>query len=66
MTTNPATRPFGVVAGSKGVSGKSADGLGDDHVDVPGHALVDHVVELVTRFGIGAGDVVINELIMPM
>ena len=50
-----------VLEAVESVSGKSADGLGDDHVDVPGHALVDHAIELVTLFGVGAGDAVIRK-----
>ena len=45
----------------EGVSGKSADGFGDDHVDVSGHALLDHAVELITFFGVGTGDAVIRK-----
>ena len=32
------------------VSGKSADGLGDDHVDVSGLAVVNHTVKVLTFF----------------
>ena len=40
--------------------GVGADhGLGDDHVDVQGHAFVNHAVELVTLFGVGTGNAVI-------
>ena len=38
------------------IAGKPADGLGDNHVDVPGHAFVNHAVELRALFRIGAGD----------
>ena len=48
-----------VLEAVESVSGKSADGLGDDHVDVTGHALVDHSVEFVTLFCVGAGDTVV-------
>lgn len=50
-----------VLEAVEGVSGKTADRLRDDHVDVPSHALVDHAVELVTLFGIGAGDAVVRK-----
>ena len=43
------------------VSGKSANGFGDDHVDISSHALIDHSVEFVTLFCVGAGDTVICE-----
>ena len=43
------------------VAGKSADGLGDDHVDVTGHALVDHSVEFLTFFGVGAGNTIVRK-----
>lgn len=39
--------------------GKSADGLGDNHVDVTSHALVDHSIEFITLFCVGAGDTVV-------
>ena len=41
------------------VAGKSTDGLSDDHVDISGHALVDHTIEFVTFFRVGAGDTVV-------
>ena len=44
----------------QGVSGKTADGLGDNHVDSAGSAVVHHAVELGTVFGIGAGNAVIG------
>jgi len=44
-----------VLEAVESVSDKSADGLGDDHVNVSGHALVNHAVELVTLFGVGTG-----------
>lgn len=50
-----------VLQAVEGVSCKSADGLGDDHVDVPGHAFVYHAVELITLFGVGAGNAVVRE-----
>lgn len=50
-----------VLQAVESVSGKSADGLGDDHVDVSGHAFVNHAVELVTLFGVGTGDAVVRE-----
>lgn len=43
------------------IAGESADALGDDHVDVSGHALVDHAVEFITLLCIGATDSVIGE-----
>ena len=42
------------------IAGKPADGLGDNHVDVPGHAFVNHAVELRALFRIGAGDAIIS------
>ena len=48
-----------VLQAVESVSGKSADGLGDDHVDVTGHALIDHSVEFITLFCVGAGDTVV-------
>ena len=45
----------------EGVSGKSADGFGDDHVDVSGHALLNHAVELVTLFGVGTRDAIVRK-----
>ena len=48
-----------VLKAVESVAGKSADGLGDDHVDITGHALVDHSVEFVTLFCVGAGDTVV-------
>lgn len=48
-----------VLEAVESVSGKSADGLGDDHVDVSGHALVDHSVEFVTLFCVGTGNTVV-------
>ncbi len=44
----------------QGVSGKTADGLGDNHVDSAGSAVVYHAVELDAVFGIGAGNAVIG------
>jgi len=41
------------------VSGKSADGLGDDHVDIACHTFIDHSVEFVPLFCVGTGDTVI-------
>ena len=38
------------------IAGKPANGLGNNHVDVPGHAFVNHAVELRALFRIGAGD----------
>lgn len=43
------------------VAGESADALGDDHVDVSSHALVDHAVKFITLLCIGATDSVIGE-----
>lgn len=48
-----------VLQAVEGVSGKSADGLGDDHVDVSGHALLNHAVELFTLFDVGTGDTIV-------
>ena len=42
------------------VSGKSADGLGDNHVDVSGLAVVNHTVKVLTFFGVGAGNTIIG------
>ena len=42
------------------VSGKSADGLGDNHVDVSGLAVVNHTVKVLTLFGAGAGNTIIG------
>ena len=50
-----------VLEAVESVSGKSADGLGDDHVNVSGHALVNHAVELVTLFGVGTGDAIVRK-----
>ena len=50
-----------VLQAVESVSGKSADGLGDDHVNVSGHALVNHAVELVTLFGVGTGDAIVRK-----
>ena len=38
------------------VSGKSADGLCNNHIDVSGFAFVNHAIEFITVLGIGAGD----------
>ena len=43
------------------VASESADGLGDDHVDVSGHTLVDHAVEFITLLCVGAADSVVGE-----
>ena len=43
------------------ITGKPADGLGNNHVDVPGHAFVNHAVELRALFRIGAGDTVVRK-----
>lgn len=44
------------------VAGESADdALGDDHVDVSGHAFVYHAVEFITLLCVGAVDSVIGE-----
>ena len=50
-----------VLEAVESVSGKSADGLGDDHVNVSGHALVNHAVELVTLFGVGTGYAIVRK-----
>lgn len=42
------------------VSGKSADGLGDNHVDVSGLAVVNHTVKVLTLFCVGAGNTIIR------
>lgn len=42
------------------VSGKSADGLGDNHVDVSGLAVVNHTVKVLTLFCVGAGNTIIG------
>ena len=42
------------------VSGESADGLGQDHVDLAGLAVIDHTVELVSLFSVGAADTVVR------
>ena len=44
-----------------GIPGKPADGLGNNHVDVPSHAFVNHAVEFGALFGVGTGDTVISE-----
>ena len=44
-----------------GVPRKSLDRLGEDYVDVSGFTLSQHVVELITLFGAGAGDPVIRK-----
>ena len=38
------------------IAGKPADGLGNNHVDVPSHAFVNHAVEFGALFGVGTGD----------
>ena len=43
------------------IAGKPADGLGNNHVDVPSHAFVNHAVEFGALFGVGTGDTVISE-----
>ena len=43
------------------VTGKSADRLGDDHVDISGMALFDHAVEFITLFGVRTCDSVVCE-----
>ena len=42
------------------ISGKPADGLCDYHIDITGHALVNHAVEFLALFCIGAGDAVVR------
>ena len=44
----------------QGISCKSADGLGDDPVDLALHAVVDHDIELFTLFRVGAGNAIIG------
>jgi hypothetical protein len=41
------------------VSGKAADGLCNDYIDITSHTLVNHTVEFLTLFGVGAGYTVI-------
>lgn len=48
-----------VLQAVESVPSKAADGLRDDHIDVSGHALVDHSVEFVTLFRIGAGNTIV-------
>lgn len=43
------------------VTGKTADRLGDDHVDVPGMTFFDHAIKLVTLFGVCTRDSVVRE-----
>ena len=43
-----------------GVPGKSADGLGDDKVDLPGQCIRHHGLEALTMLGAGAGDALIG------
>ena len=42
------------------VDGKSADGLGDDHIDVSGLSVVNHTVKVLTLFCVGAGNTIIK------
>ena len=42
------------------VSGKSADGLGNDHINVTGFAVINHTIEFFSLFGVGAGYTVIS------
>ena len=44
----------------QGVSGKPADGLGNDHINVSVHAVLDHAVKFLTLFRIRSGDPVIG------
>ena len=50
-----------VLEAVEGVAGKTGDRFSDDHVDVPGHALVDHAVEFVALLCVGAGDAVVRK-----
>ena len=50
-----------VIQAVHGISGEPADGLGDDHVDVAGHALVNHPIELFPLLGVGSGDAIVSE-----
>lgn len=43
------------------IAGKPANRLGNNHVDVPGHAFVNHAVELRALFRIGAGDAIVRK-----
>lgn len=43
------------------VASESADGLGDDHVDVSGHTFADHTVEFIMLLCVGAADSVVGE-----
>ena len=38
----------------QGITGKTADGLGNHHVDFAGHAVIDKPVKLNTVFGVGS------------
>ena len=44
----------------QGVSGKPADGLGNDHINVSVHAVLDHAVKFLPLFRIRSGDPVIG------
>ena len=45
----------------KSIAGEPTDGFCDDHVNVSGHALVDHTLEFRTLLCVGTGDAVIGE-----
>ena len=49
-----------VLQAVEGVPGKAADRLGNHHVDLARHAIVDQAIELLTFFGVGAGDAVVS------
>ena len=44
----------------EGIAGKSADRLGNYHIDLACHAIVDQAVELLTLFGVGAGNTIVG------
>ncbi|MPM74367.1 hypothetical protein SDC9_121355 [bioreactor metagenome] len=43
-----------------GVSCKSADGLGNNHINFTGHAILNHTVEAFTFLSVGAGNTIIG------
>ena len=42
------------------VSGKSADGFGNNHINVTSPTVINHVIKFFTFFGVRAGDTVIG------
>ena len=42
------------------ISGKAADRLGDDQVDLSSQGILDHLIETVTAFCAGAGDALVS------